>query len=362
MCLWYAPVWNRFIQSSRNDDDKNNNFIVIGLSFRCRTLLDDLTTSWQELKSVPPLPPDPGALVSARSFRTIQNAKFCCVKLISNLEPSVRAARSVWLACTSVLAIYHKLNPEAPTAPLFIASLFRSTLEHCAPHGWQYLNWHPQDITSGRLRHSGRPFLLLRAAGIAVSNWMASTFECLWVKSCLEGSQSGQTCIKHNQACMKGLGSKLRSACHAALSDTSFASMLGLFSGFQQGHVCRPRLEDMLEDYWRLMPEYQQVKLDDLTPQRILFGNFPTYRQSPLPPVADRILQVGDASGVQSPLSFGGFGALMRYLPRLKSALLEALEVIPVSLMYHLPSGDAPPPPALFHLPLPDPAAWIYMS
>ncbi len=89
----------------------------------------------------------------------------------------------------------------------------------------------------------------------------------------------------------------------------------------------RPKLEDMLEDYWRLMPEYQQVNLEDLIPQRILFGLFPTYRNSPLPPVSDRILQIGDASGIQSPLSFGGFGALMRYLPRLKAALLEALEV-----------------------------------
>ena len=92
----------------------------------------------------------------------------------------------------------------------------------------------------------------------------------------------------------------------------------------------------MLEDYWHLMPEYQQVSLDDLIPQRILFGMFPTYRKSPLPPNFDRILQIGDASGVQSPLSFGGFGALMRYLPRLKAALLEALEVQP----RHLPITD----------------------
>jgi lycopene cyclase CruP len=35
----------------------------------------------------------------------------------------------------------------------------------------------------------------------------------------------------------------------------------------------------MLEDYWRLMPEYQNVKLEDLRPLRILFGFFPTYRQ-----------------------------------------------------------------------------------
>lgn len=35
----------------------------------------------------------------------------------------------------------------------------------------------------------------------------------------------------------------------------------------------------MLEDYWRLMPEYQNVSLADLQPLRILFGFFPTHRQ-----------------------------------------------------------------------------------
>ena len=42
---------------------------------------------------------------------------------------------------------------------------------------------------------------------------------------------------------------------------------------------CRPSLESMLEDYWRLMPEYQNIDLSDLQPLRILFGFFPTYRQ-----------------------------------------------------------------------------------
>lgn len=37
---------------------------------------------------------------------------------------------------------------------------------------------------------------------------------------------------------------------------------------------------------------------------RILHGFFPTYRDSPLPPKFDRILQVGDASGIQSPLRY----------------------------------------------------------
>ena len=39
-----------------------------------------------------------------------------------------------------------------------------------------------------------------------------------------------------------------------------------------------------------------------------------------------RVLQVGDASGIQSPLSFGGFGALTRHLSRLTAAVKEALE------------------------------------
>ena len=49
--------------------------------------------------------------------------------------------------------------------------------------------------------------------------------------------------------------------------------------------------------------------------------------QSPLRPGWDRILQVGDASGIQSPLSFGGFGALTRHLGRLRAALSDALQV-----------------------------------
>ena len=88
----------------------------------------------------------------------------------------------------------------------------------------------------------------------------------------------------------------------------------------------------MLEDYWDLMPQYQNVRLEDLEVQRILFGFFPTYRASPLRPGWNRTLQIGDASGIQSPLSFGGFGALMRHLPRLRAAITEALQVWPPRL------------------------------
>ncbi|KAG7670784.1 hypothetical protein Ndes2526B_g01462 [Nannochloris sp. 'desiccata'] len=88
----------------------------------------------------------------------------------------------------------------------------------------------------------------------------------------------------------------------------------------------RPSLESLLEHYWHAMPEYQNVKLEDLEIRRVLFGAFPTYKDSPLAPQFDRILAVGDASGIQSPLSFGGLAAMSRHISRLTSAITEAVE------------------------------------
>ncbi|KAH8945498.1 hypothetical protein BDL97_12G042500 [Sphagnum fallax] len=51
-----------------------------------------------------------------------------------------------------------------------------------------------------------------------------------------------------------------------------------------------PSLGQMLEDYWDLMPPYQGIKLEDVEILRVLFGLFPTYQSSPLPPTFDRIL------------------------------------------------------------------------
>lgn len=67
--------------------------------------------------------------------------------------------------------------------------------------------------------------------------------------------------------------------------------------------------------------------LDTLKIKRALFGFFPTFKDSPLQPAFNRVLQIGDASGLQSPLSFGGFGSLLRHLNRLTDGLVEALEV-----------------------------------
>ncbi|KAL6598599.1 hypothetical protein ACP70R_046298 [Stipagrostis hirtigluma subsp. patula] len=77
-----------------------------------------------------------------------------------------------------------------------------------------------------------------------------------------------------------------------------------------------PKLEELLEVFWTLMPVYQDVILENLDIRRVIFGIFPTYR--------DR--HVGDASGIQSPVSFGGFGSLTRHLGRLSNGIYEAVE------------------------------------
>jgi lycopene cyclase CruP len=95
---------------------------------------------------------------------------------------------------------------------------------------------------------------------------------------------------------------------------------------YMDAHPQRLNLEALFEDYWRLMPEYQGVELKQLDIKRALFGFFPSYRQSPLQTPWNRILPVGDSSGSQSPLSFGGFGAMVRHLRRLTFGIYEALE------------------------------------
>lgn len=87
----------------------------------------------------------------------------------------------------------------------------------------------------------------------------------------------------------------------------------------------RPSLHQLFDDYFALLPQYQGVDLADLTLQRALFGFFPCYRDSPLRYPWNRLLAVGDSSGSQSPLSFGGFGAMVRHLPRLGQGIHEAL-------------------------------------
>ena len=88
----------------------------------------------------------------------------------------------------------------------------------------------------------------------------------------------------------------------------------------------RPSLEDFFEDYLTLLPDYQNVSIEQLNFIRALFGFFPCYKDSPLQYPWNRTLAVGDSSGSQSPLSFGGFGAMVRHLKRLTQGINDALE------------------------------------
>lgn len=90
-------------------------------------------------------------------------------------------------------------------------------------------------------------------------------------------------------------------------------------------HPSRPTFEQFLDMYFQQLPGYQGVALEQLKFKRVLFGGFPCYGDGPLPPAFDRVMQVGDAAAMHSPLSFGGFGAMLRHLRRLSRGLGEAL-------------------------------------
>ncbi|MGI0481451.1 FAD-binding oxidoreductase [Geminocystis sp. CENA526] len=98
-----------------------------------------------------------------------------------------------------------------------------------------------------------------------------------------------------------------------------------LFS-YVDAHPDRISLTEFMAEYLRLLPEYQQIELESIDFQRFLFGFFPAYRQSPVNLTWDRILAVGDSSGSQSPVSFGGFGSMMRHLSRLTNSIESALQ------------------------------------
>jgi lycopene cyclase CruP len=88
----------------------------------------------------------------------------------------------------------------------------------------------------------------------------------------------------------------------------------------------RPSFSELFTDYISLLPQYQNIEnITTIDFQRILMGFFPAYRQSPLQTPWMRVLQIGDSSGLQSPLSFGGFGAMLRHLERLTAGINSAL-------------------------------------
>lgn len=89
----------------------------------------------------------------------------------------------------------------------------------------------------------------------------------------------------------------------------------------------RQTLVDTLEDFIEGVEKYQGISVEKMSSvKRVLFGFFPSYyRTCPTDVTFDRVLPVGDAGGLQSPISFGGFGCCMRHLSRITSAVDEAL-------------------------------------
>ncbi len=91
-------------------------------------------------------------------------------------------------------------------------------------------------------------------------------------------------------------------------------------------HPDRLSFKQLFREYFSYLPKYQNIDIQEIKLLRALYGFFPSYQRSPLQTAWNRILQVGDSSGSQSPLSFGGFGALMRHLPRLVEGIDMALQ------------------------------------
>lgn len=98
-------------------------------------------------------------------------------------------------------------------------------------------------------------------------------------------------------------------------------------------HQVDPRnpgsLLEMYEDFFTILPEYRTCDLEQLTWHKPTFGYIPAYfsLDSQSRKVAfDRLLAIGDAAALQSPLVFTGFGSLVRNLPRLTGLLDFALK------------------------------------
>ncbi|MBO1348232.1 MAG: flavin-dependent dehydrogenase [Hormoscilla sp. GUM202] len=99
---------------------------------------------------------------------------------------------------------------------------------------------------------------------------------------------------------------------------------------YHQVHPDNPgSLLEMYEDFFTILPEYRRCDMDKLVWRKPTFGYIPGHfsvgsRDRAI--ACDRILAIGDAASLQSPLVFTGFGSLVRNLPRLTALLDTALK------------------------------------
>ena len=86
----------------------------------------------------------------------------------------------------------------------------------------------------------------------------------------------------------------------------------------------------LYEDFFTCLPDYRRCHLDDLEWRKATFGYIPgrfSRHAQDRPPGYDRVLSVGDAAALNSPLVFTGFGSLVRNLPRITHLLHTALQL-----------------------------------
>ncbi|MBW4591651.1 MAG: flavin-dependent dehydrogenase [Brasilonema angustatum HA4187-MV1] len=96
-------------------------------------------------------------------------------------------------------------------------------------------------------------------------------------------------------------------------------------------------LLEMYEDFFTILPEYRRCDMDKLVWKKPTFGYIPGHFSvgSRDRTVAfDRLIAIGDAASLQSPLVFTGFGSLVRNLERLTTLLDTALKHDLVSFRY----------------------------
>jgi lycopene cyclase CruA len=87
-------------------------------------------------------------------------------------------------------------------------------------------------------------------------------------------------------------------------------------------------LLEMYEDFFTILPEYRRCDPETLVWKKPTFGYIPGHfsiRASDRKVAFDRLIAIGDAASLQSPLVFTGFGSLVRNLPRLTDLLDTAL-------------------------------------
>ncbi|HEY9853119.1 MAG TPA: flavin-dependent dehydrogenase [Leptolyngbyaceae cyanobacterium] len=88
-------------------------------------------------------------------------------------------------------------------------------------------------------------------------------------------------------------------------------------------------LLEMYEDFFTILPEYRRCDMDKLVWKKPTFGYIPGHfsvGSSDRAVAYDRLIAIGDAASLQSPLIFTGFGSLVRNLGRLTELLDTALQ------------------------------------